>query len=83
VRSDPSIVDGRQPYIAARHLGHAHMDCELLEVDADAAYVEGIRLNVAHELPSLLRSESVLRRLFLEPQRGRIDGLQRVVDSQT
>jgi hypothetical protein len=41
------------------------MDCELLEVDADAAYVEGIRLNVAHGLPLTLKERKrAASRLF-------------------
>jgi ParB-like chromosome segregation protein Spo0J len=65
---DYSIVDGQHRYLAARQLGHTHIYCSLFTGDADAAFLEALRLNGRQGLALTLKEREQAARRVLESQ---------------
>jgi len=54
-RADNAIVDGHYRYLAARQLGHTHVNCVYFDGGEQAAFLEALERNRNHGLPLSLR----------------------------
>jgi hypothetical protein len=64
-RQDNAIVDGHYRWLAARELGHSHIDCLYFDGSADSALVEALRRNLHQGLPLSLRERATAGRRVL------------------
>ena len=54
-QDDLTIIDGYYRYLAARQLGHTHMDCVYFAGPPELAFLEALRRNLHRGLPLSLR----------------------------
>ncbi len=64
-RADNTIVDGHYRYMAARQLGHSHVECVYFEGGEESAFFEALRHNRNHGLSLSLRDRQAAARRIL------------------
>lgn len=64
-RIDNTIIDGYYRFLAARRLGHTHVECLYFDGGCEAAFLESVRRNLAHGLPLSLRERALAARRIL------------------
>jgi ParB-like chromosome segregation protein Spo0J len=69
-RADLTVVDGWYRCLAARQLGHTHLECVYFDGSVEAAYLEALRRNLHQGLPLSLRERKQACRhvLLANPQ---------------